>query len=91
MNVKLLRTAKNLDVAVRFLGEKIDLLDEIVSKAEKDCNKDAVIKLDELNEDLKEIYELINNLTEELNENLKKGGKWNLSYLKTMNLVKLEF
>ena len=91
MNVKLLRTAKNLDVAVRFLGEKIDLLDEIVSKVEKDCNKDAVIKLDELNEDLKEIYELINNLTEELNENLEKGGKWNLSYLKTMNLVKLEF
>ena len=91
MNVKLLRTAKNLDVAVRFLGEKIDLFDEIVAKVEKDCNEEVVIKLDEVNEDFKELYELINNLVEELNENLDKGGKWNLNYLKTMNLVKLEF
>ena len=41
MNAKLLRTAKNLDVAVRFLGEKIDLFDEIITKVEKDCNEDG--------------------------------------------------
>ena len=70
MNVKLLRIAKNLDVAIRFLGEKIDSFDEIVAKVEKDCNENAVIKLDELSEDFKELYELINNLVEELNENL---------------------
>ena len=82
MNVKALRTAKNIDVAIRFLGEavkilgkKVDLLEEILSEVEKNCNGEVVVKLDEVTYDLHELYELINNLSEELNENLKEGGK----------------
>ena len=70
---KLLRTAKNIDVAIRFLGEKVDLLEEILSQVETNCNDEIVIKLDELNSDFHELYELINNLSDELNENLKEG------------------
>ena len=69
MNAKLLRTAKNIDVAVRFLGEKIDVLEELLEKLDGNCEmKDEVIELDRLTSDFNELYELLNNLSEELNE-----------------------
>ncbi len=69
MNAKLLRTAKNIDVAVRFLGEKIDVLEELLEKLDGNCEmKDEVVELDRLTSDFNELYELLNNLSEELNE-----------------------
>ncbi len=69
MNAKLLRTAKNIDVAVRFLGEKIDELDEVLEKLDGNCEmKDEVVELDRLTSDFNELYELFYNLSQELNE-----------------------
>ena len=69
MKEKLLRTAKNIDVAVRFLGDRIDVLDELLKKFDGNCEmKEEVIELDRLTSDFNELYELLNNLSKELNE-----------------------
>ena len=70
MNEKILRTAKNIDVAVRFFGEKVDALDEILKRLDSNCEKEEIIELDRLTSDFQELYELLNNLSEELNEKL---------------------
>ena len=80
MREKLSRTSKNISVAIRFLGEKIDKLEELLKKFDKNCNmEDEVIELDRLTSDFNELYELLYNLSEELNEiseeNLKENNE----------------
>jgi len=80
MREKLSRTSKNISVAIRFLGEKIDKLEELLKKFDKNCNmEDEVIELDRLTSDFNELYELLYNLSEELNEiseeNLKDNNE----------------
>jgi len=78
MKEKLLRTAKNISVAVRFLGEKTNRLEELLKKFDKNCNmEDEVIELDRLTSDFNELYELLYNLSEELNEISEENLKGN--------------
>jgi len=80
MREKLSRTSKNISVAIRFLGEKTNRLEELLKKFDKNCNmEDEVIELDRLTSDFNELYELLYNLSEELNEiseeNLKDNNE----------------
>jgi len=80
MREKLSRTSKNISVAIRFLGEKTNRLEELLKKFDKNCNmEDEVIELDRLTNDFNELYELLYNLSEELNEiseeNLKDNNE----------------
>jgi len=65
------RTAKNIDIALRFLGEKTDRLSELLKAFDEKCEmKDEVIAFDEVVNDINELYELLNNLSEELKEQI---------------------
>ena len=65
------RTAQNIDLSLRFLGEKADMLNELLNKFDEKCEMtDEVIALDEIVSDLDNIYELLNNLSEELKEQI---------------------
>jgi len=65
------RTAKNIDVAIRFLSEKTDKLSELLKVFDEKCEmKDEVIAFDEVVSDINELYELLNNLSEELKEQI---------------------
>ena len=69
MKEKLLRTAKNISVAVRFLGEKIDGLEEFLEELESNSvTKEGIIELDRLVSDFNELYELFYNLSSDLNK-----------------------
>jgi hypothetical protein len=68
---RLLRVAKNIDVAVRFFGEKTDTLDKLIDALDVKSNEtisNEVADLDTLSKDFNELYELLNNLSEELKE-----------------------
>jgi ABC-type transporter Mla subunit MlaD len=68
---RLLRVAKNIDVAVRFFGEKTDALDELLNKFDNRTDtalSNEIADLDTLSSDLNELYELLNNLSNELKE-----------------------
>jgi hypothetical protein len=71
---RLLRVAKNIDVAVRFFGEKTNVLDELLNKFDNRTDNNLsnlsneIADLDTLSSDLNELYELLNNLSEELKE-----------------------
>jgi hypothetical protein len=75
MNEKILRTAKNIDVAVRFLGDRIDVLDEVLQKLNQCELIDEVIELDRIKEDFNALWELFNNLSTELNETINEELK----------------
>jgi hypothetical protein len=65
---RIIRNANNLKAVVRFLGDYTDRLDEIVEKMEcKEC-EDEIIELDRLRGDFSSLYELINNISDDLNE-----------------------
>jgi len=66
------RTAQNIDLSLRFLGEKADRLNELLDKFDEKCEMtDEVIALDEVVSDIDELYKLLNNLSEELKEQIK--------------------
>ena len=75
MNEKILRTAKNIDVAVRFLGDRIDVLDEVLQKLNQCELIDEVIELDKIKEDFNALWELFNNLSLELDEAINEELK----------------
>ena len=75
MNEKILRTAKNIDVAVRFLGDRIDVLNEVLQKLNQCELIDEVIELDRIKEDFNALWELFNNLSLELDEAINEELK----------------
>jgi hypothetical protein len=75
MNEKILRTAQNIDVAVRFLGDRIDVLDEVLQKLNQCELIDEVIELDQIKEDFNALWELLDNLSIELDEAINEELK----------------
>jgi len=70
------RTARNIDLALGFLAEKTDRLNELLKVFSEKCElKDEVIALDEVTGGISEVYELLNNLSEELKEQIKEAEK----------------
>jgi len=67
------RTARNIDLALGFLAEKTDRLNELLKVFSEKCElKDGIIALDEVTGGISEVYELLNNLSEELKEQIKE-------------------
>ena len=67
------RTARNIDLALGFLAEKTDRLNELLKVFSEKCElKDEVIALDEVTGGISKVYELLNNLSEELKEQIKE-------------------
>ena len=67
------RTARNIDLTLGFLAEKTDRLNELLKVFSEKCElKDEVIALDEVTGRISEVYELLNNLSEELKEQIKE-------------------
>jgi len=67
------RTARNIDLALGFLAEKTDRLNELLKVFSEKCElKDEVIALDEVTGGISEVYELLNNLSVELKEQIKE-------------------
>ncbi len=72
---RIIRNANNLKAVVRFLGDYADRLDEIVEKMEhKEC-EDEIIELDRLRGDFSSLYELISNISDDLNESVDEEIK----------------
>ncbi|WP_456488906.1 hypothetical protein [Caminibacter pacificus] len=76
---KIDRTAQNIDIALGFLAEKTDRLNDLLKVFSEKCElKDEVIALDEVTGGISEVYELLNNLSEELKEQIKEAEKGEL-------------
>ena len=72
---RLIRNIQNTKYACRALGNSIDELHNFFNKAEKELSPENNDWLDSILSDLDEWYELINNISDELNDEITGGEK----------------